>query len=357
MRIAFLSRWNATCGVSLHAELLCRRLSQMGFEVVVFAPKLRSANLDWHHRMINVRDEAWVLRAYEETSELAYPYGGSISSKILEADYDALIVEIYGRLPLNELAKVSDKLGRKAKLIGVLHLAWRRDIPPILKIPWDALAIFDERYRSELLEGHDLSSIKRIEEIPYPCAIIDAERARRPRQAEEKFLFFTYGRQPEIEYADYIRALRSICGDGRAAYYILRSGDRIKIDEAWIIQEMDRPELSRLYEYLRGADLHLIPKSDTRGVVVSSTAYQSLYSGTPIVAPDTRYFETIPGSLDEGPIVKYRLGDSEDLLEKLRILMSDEGRRGIIAENARRYALENSDEKIAKRFLELMEAL
>lgn len=357
MRIAFLTRWNATCGVSFHAELLCRRLSSIGYDVVVFAPKLKSANLDWHHKRIRIRDEKWVLRSYEETSELIYPEGRSVGEEILEEDYDVMIVEVYAGLPISELSKVFDKIRRKAKLIGVIHLAWRRDAPPMLKLRWDALTIFDRRYYDEILKGCDLSVVGKIEEIPYPFAIVDGQGFRRPEEAEGRFLFFSYGRQPEIEYVDYLRAVREVYGGGDAAYYILRSDSRLAVNEPWIIQEVDRPSLSKLYERLRGVDLHLLPKADTRGVVVSSTIAQSLYSGVPTIVPDTRYFETIPGSLDEGPVVKYRLGDLDDLGKKLRILMRDDSRRERISENARSYALRYSEERAAKRFLELINSL
>ena len=352
-----MSRWNATCGASFHAELLCRRLSLMGYEVLVFAPSLESANADWHHRRIRVRDEGWVMRGYEEADELRYPYGGSVSREIIEEDYDVLIVEIYNRLPIAELEKISEKLRRKGRLIGVLHLAWRRDIPPILRIAWDALVIFDQRYYDELLSGQDLSRIGRIEEIPYPFAIVEKVSPRRIEEAEDKFLFFTYGRQPELEYIDYIRGLREICMDGKSIYFVLRSDGKLPINEPWIIQKVDRPSLKRIHEYLRGADLHLIPKSDTRGVVISSTVNQSLYSGTPTIVPDTRYFETIPSYEDGGPLMKYRLGDLEDLGEKIRLLMKDEGVRGDLADRAREYARRMSDEVIARRFLELIGSL
>jgi len=239
----------------------------------------------------------------------------------------------------------------------VIHLAWRRDVPPILKLRWDALTIFDKRYYDELLKGYDLSGVGRIEEIPYPYAVVNGQNFRRPEEAEGRFLFFSYGRQPEIEYVDYLRTTRELCRKGDAAYYILRSDSRLKVNEPWIIQEVDRPSLRKLYERLRGADLHLLPKADTRGVVVSSTIAQSLYSGVPTIVPDVRYFETIPGSLDDGPIVKYRLGDLDDLMEKLRTLMRDESRRERISENAKRYALERSDEIITKRFLELINSI
>jgi len=342
----------------LHAELLCRKLSSMGYDVMVFAPRIKSASKDWHHRKIKVRDERWVKRIYDETTEVAYPIGGSIDSLILEADYDALIIELYGRLPIMEFAKLADRIREKSKLIGVIHVGYRRDIEPILKIKWDALAIFDKRYYDELLRGYDLSSIGRVEEIPYPFAIIENISPLRPSFAEGFTLFFTYGRQPELEYVDYLRALRKLKERYSFKYFVLRSGQKLPIEEPWLCQEIDRPRLSKIYRYLLGADIHLLPKGDTRAVVVSSTIYQCLYSGIPTIVPDTRYFETIP--VDErgvGPVVKYRLGDVEDLLNKIELLMQDEALRKEVSENARKYALENSDEKIAKKFLELIGSL
>jgi len=330
----------------------------MGYDVSVFAPRLKSASKDWHHRKIKVRDEKWVARIYDETIEMKYPFGGSIDYSILEKDYDVLIAELYGRLPIAEFAKIADKIREKSKLIGVIHVGYRRDIEPILKIKWDALVIFDERYYNELLRGHDLSGIGKIEEIPYPFAILEDVSPIRPSFAEEGSLLFTYGRQPELEYVDYVRALRKIREKCPFKYFVLRSGQKLPIDEPWLHQEIDRPRLHKIYGYLLGSDIHLLPKGDTRAVVVSSTIYQSLYAGTPTIVPDTRYYETIP--VDEegvGPVVKYRFGDVEDAVKKIERLMKDESLRKEVSERAKEYALKNSDENIAKKFLELINSL
>ncbi|MCD6341835.1 MAG: glycosyltransferase family 1 protein [Thaumarchaeota archaeon] len=359
MRIAFLSRWNATCGVSLHAELICRKLASMGHEVLVFAPKLKSASKDWHHRKIKVRDEKWVYRVYEETTEIQYPYGGTIdAASFLQADYDVLVVELYGRLPFYEFSKIAEKIKKESKLVGVLHLGYRRDVEPILKTMWDAVVIFDSRYYDDLLKGRDLARLGRIVEISYPYAIMEEVSPKRPELVGDELLFFTYGRQPHLEYIDYIRALRKLGTSYDFKYFVIRSNQKLPVEEPWLIQEVDRPSLSRIYEYLKGADIHLLPKGDTRGVVVSSTAAQCLYSGTPTIVPDTRYFETIP--VDEagmGAVVKYKLGDVDDLVMKIRLLIENEYARRKVSENARRFALKNSDEIAAKMFLDLFESI
>ncbi len=359
MKIAFLSRWNATCGVSLHAELLCRRFSAIGHEVLVFAPRLKSANKDWHHKKIKVRDEKWVLRLYDETTEICYPYGGEIDrERLLGEDYDVLVVELYARLPLRRFEAITGELRKKCKLVGVLHLSYRRDVDPLLRIKWDGFVIFDNRYYNELLKGHDLSSLGKLEEIPYPCAIVENVPAERPEFAKNLTLFFTYGRQPYLEYIDYIQALRKLSKDIDFRYFVVRSDQQLPVKEPWLIQKVDRPSLPKIYGYLGGADIHLLPKGDTRGVVVSSTIAQCLHSGIPTIVPDTRYFETIP--VDErgmGPVVKYRIGDAGDLLEKIKMLVSDDEVRNEVAENAKNYALENSEIVVARKFLEFLNSL
>ena len=358
MKIAFLTRWNATCGVSLHAELLCRKLHSMGYDVQVFAPRLISASRDWHHRKVKVRDEEWVSRIYDETTEIDYPYGGSIDDALYEEDYDYLFVELYSKLPILELVRKAEKLWRKSRLIGVIHVGYRRDIKPILKISWNAIVIFDHRYYDGLLKGFDLTKVERIEEIPYPFAIIRDAASIRPEFAENGELFFTYGRQPVSEYIDYIRALRELRGEFDLTYFVLRSDQNLPVNKTWIVQEVDRPSLTKIYGYLLGADIHLLPKGDSRGVVVSSTVCQCLYSGTPTIVPDTRYFEMMP--VDErgfGPVVKYKPGDLNDLMEKIRLLIRDESLREMVSTRAREHALKHSDEAVAKKVLNLINSL
>ena len=63
MKVGILSRWNATCGVSLHAELIAWEFIKMGIDVRVFTPYIQTANRWWHHRIIK-EDEPFVTRCY-----------------------------------------------------------------------------------------------------------------------------------------------------------------------------------------------------------------------------------------------------------------------------------------------------
>ena len=353
-----MSRWNATCGVSLHAEIIGRKFKELGHDVIVYAPTLESANVNWHHRHIDVVDEPWVRRVFEETDEYLYPAGGSIrSEEILEDDYDVFIVESVNRFPVNEFKKIASKIREKAPLILVMHLGYIRDTDPLMEIDWDKIVVFDSRYIKEIFSVYGRGVEERIVEIPYPCPIIDAEPIR-PKSLEGEFIFFTFGRQPLIEYLDYVRALRRLSERYDFKYLIIRSDHELPFRDEWIVQECGRPEIEMVHRYLRGSDIHLLPKGHTRGVVVSSTLAQTIYSGTPTVVPDTRHFELIPVDEDGfGPVVKYRIGDTRDLERKLMTLIEDDDLRKRISEDAREYAKKYSDDFVAGEFLKLIRSL
>lgn len=65
-RVAIVSRWNATCGVNLHAELVARFLKRSGVDVRVYALIIKTAMRDWHHILLG-RNEDYVTRCYDET--------------------------------------------------------------------------------------------------------------------------------------------------------------------------------------------------------------------------------------------------------------------------------------------------
>lgn len=359
MKIAIMSRWNATCGVSLHAELLGRKFREMNYEVKVFAPTLESANNDWHHRLVDVEDESWVYRIYSETNEFYYPDGGWIDYDILlNEDYDILLVEGYQRLPVKHLKKIIKQLKRKAKLVLVVHTGYIRDLLPYMKIPWDAITVFDTRYINELIKIIDPRVVEKTIVIPYPHAIIDDVKPFYPEFGRNKIVFITYGRQPVAEYLDYLKVLQRLNMEYDIVYWIIRSDNALPFKEPWIVQWVESPSIRTIYSYVMGSYIHLLPKSDSKAVVVSSTVAQILYSGTPTVVPNTRYFETIQVSKNGfGPVVKYDLGNTVDLYRKLKILIENKNVYKMVSQKAREYALRYSDRFVAKTYIDLFRKL
>ena len=349
-----MSRWGAACGISLHAELLADGLMRLGYEVEVYAPTLESANRDWHHVVIE-GDAPWVKRVYGEVDELEYPGGGFFEAP--PADADVVIVEGYSRLPWLALRPwLADAKRRGAAAILVVHHMLPRDLEPLLEDIdlWDYITVFDDRFAA-LVERVEPRASEKTRIIPYPHLVLEAEAVDRPDVGDAAVLF-SFGRQPPNEYIDYLRAVKRLVEKGRRVVYrVVRSADGLEYSAPWLIVERRRLDAQSLYAALRGSDIHLIPKWEHPGVVISSTLAQTLYSGVPTIVPDTRYFERVPDALTDprGVVVKYPLGDVKSLVWRLELLLEDESLRERVSGNAVRYALERSPEKVAAQYARL----
>ncbi len=351
LRIGIVGRWGAACGISLHVELLTHALRAKGHEVTVYAPTLETARRDWHHVVIE-EDPAFVKRVYGEVDEVEYPEGGFFNPPPGFHDNDVLVVEGYQRLPWNALEPhLREAKRRGAKLGIVIHYSLPRDAEPVVEDEglWDAILVFDERFTRML---KSLNPRVETVEAPYPHMTLEVEGVDRPGYAEGKTLLFSFGRQPAHEYIDYLRGAKRLVARGyQLVYRVVRSLGGLGYRAPWLIVEEKKPSHEEVYRMLRGADIHLIPKWDSPGVVVSSTLAQVLYAGVATVVPDTRYFETIPDVREGGPLVKYRLGDVRSLVERLEELLRDEGLRREAGLRARRYAWERRAEVVAEKIL------
>ncbi|WP_167827773.1 glycosyltransferase family 4 protein [Pyrolobus fumarii] len=352
-RIGIVTRWGAACGISLHGELIARALLSMGHEVRVYAPTLETAGRDWHHVLIE-GDPPWVQRVYGEVDEVEYPEGGYFRRPSDWDENDVIIVEGYHRLPWRALEPhVREVKRRGTATILVVHYAFPRDLEPVLEDPslWDVVAVFDERFVGmvERVAGKRA----RVEIVPYPYMVLEVDYADRPSYAEGKVLLFSFGRQPPHEYVDYLRGIaRLVKRKYPLVYRVVRSLGTIGYQADWLVVEHRKLSVKELYSALKGADIHLIPKWDHPGIVVSSTLAQVLYAGVATIVPDTRYFETIPDGLEEsGPVIKYRLGDVTDLVSRLELLIKDEGLRRELGRRAKRYAWERRAEVVAEKLL------
>ncbi len=340
MRIAVVSRWNATCGVSMHAELIVPEFIRLGHEVKVFAPYVESANLWWHHRIIRNSEEDFVVRCYHELKPGSYEGGSFEEEKLLSYDPDFVIVESYTSIPYADIERLMRKLD--CVKIAVIHEGRRRDIRYSNLRCFDTLVVFDERFIREVVG--EFSDITRV--IPYPCH--PAVRSSR-KFAEDVLTFLSFGRQPEEEYEPYFKALDRFEEKYDFVYRVIRSDGLLNFSRRWLKQERRRLTNEDVYTFLHSGDIHLIPKANIDAVVVSSTAFQCLGALIPTVAPATRHFELLDC------VVKFN--DVDDLVAKLERLIEDEDFRREIVKRAEKYVEENRCDKIAKKFIELYEEL
>jgi glycosyltransferase involved in cell wall biosynthesis len=351
MKILIVSRWNATCGISMHAELLGRELAKK-HEIKVLAPYLETAN-DWYHVKIENPDEDYVIRGYEQPKER---WGeGKIHPLIYEENFDVIIFEGGSHLlPVKTLLKIFPKI--KAKKIYVCHdadLRWFSE--DFFQLDFDAVIAFDWRYQEMLLKKYPK---EKVYIIPYPCLPIfkgDKNQFRKELNIEkDKIILFTFGRQPLNEYEDYFWLVEQLKEKYNIKYLIIRSAKEEKEEFPQIeVLEIRRGALPNevILKYLVASDIHLIPKrKDQKDIVVSSTVCQTMGTLTPIVFPDTRYVELL-----DKEVVKYK--DREDLKEKVIRLIEDKDYRKAIITAAEKYVKENSQEVVAEKFIELFKSL
>ena len=350
MKIGFLSRWNATCGVSLHAEMIGRELLGRGYEILVFAPYLESANRWWHHKLVR-EDETFVVRCYEEIS----PEGGEGRldiDKVLERDFDFLIVESYEKLPYRDVERLVGILREKGvPSIAVIHEGDYQDIRYNDMNVFEKVCVFDERYVREVIKGRVKE--EKIEIIPYPCYPV---REGNRKFAEDGLVrFFSFGRQPKEEYCPYLETLKVLKKYVSPIHYkVVRAMEPLRFWEEWFEQEERVLDYEDILKELHNSDFHLLPKGNTNRTVVSSTLYQVLGSLTLTVVPDNRFFETLPHG-EESPVIFYR--DLEELVKNLRNVIKNEELRERIRENARRFVEENEVGRITNRFEKLINSI
>lgn len=341
-RVGIISRWNATCGVSMHAELIGNEIRSMGYDLTIFAPYIVSANKWWHHKIIR-GDESFVVRCYTEDDPNGQLLGKIDEEKILQNKPDALIVESYEVLPHSQVEKLVKKLD--IPTIAVIHEGARKDIRYTDLRIFDKIVVFDRRYVDEMLTDVE----DKVEVIHYPChPVVENNR----KFAEDQLTFFSFGRQPAKEYNDYLAVLERLTDRYDFVYKVIRSDGALPVTKPWLKQEQKRLENSELYTELTNSDIHLLPKGRTERVVVSSTLCQCLGSLTPTVVPATRHFERLGTDV---PVVAYN--DLEDLEEKIITLIEDADYRARIRDYARKYVEKYNSKKIANEFIKLLKSV
>ncbi len=345
MKIAMMSRWNATCGISAHAELVGREWVKK-HALTVFAPTLESAT-DWHHNPIEREDEEFVIRGYEQPEAIGKT--GWIDERLWKEDYDVLVLQGLELLPIPTLLDIFPKM--EAKKVLVWHEGRLPVYEDFYKLNFDAIVCFDTRYKNALRRKYP---DEKIHIIPFPCRpVVKVEGDKKGARDElaipgDKTVLFSFGKQPLFEYEDYLWLANELKKKYDLKYLILRSYGEIPPKSDFLDVRRCRPEYEEICKYLHTSDIFLLPKRETESIVVSSTVCQCLGALTPIVAPDVRHVEQM-----DKEIVKYK--NRGDLKDKVIRLIEEEEFKKEVLKHAEQYVRKNSAGKIAENFISLFE--
>lgn len=345
MKIAMMSRWNATCGISAHAELVGREWVEK-HDLTVFAPTLESAT-DWHHKPIEKEDEEFVIRGYEQPETIGE--SGWIDERLWKEDYDVLVIQDLKLMPVPNLVQIFPKISAKKVLIW--HEGNLSICEGFYKLNFDAIVCFDTRYKNALNGKYPE---EKFHIIPFPCHPVVKVRGDKKRVMDElgipgeKIILFSFGRQPLFEYEDYVWLANELKKKYDLKYLVVRSNEDTLPKKDFLEVRRYRPDEEKIYEYLHASDIFLLPKGRTKNIVVSSTVFQCLGALTPVVSPAARHVE-----LMDKEIVKYK--NREELKEKVIRLIEEEDLKEEVLRHAEQYVKENSVEKIAKKFIRMFE--
>jgi glycosyltransferase involved in cell wall biosynthesis len=344
-----MSAWNTDSGASIHAELIGREWVKAGHQLSVFSFYEYSI----HGTALTDKDEDYVIRCFTTSTHSQVKLD---PVPFLREDYEIFVVEDLGMLPQDPLGKIFHWIKRKAKTVTVIHDGRLSDNPSFYQFDWDAIVGFDERYIKFLKEVYPAELLH---QIPYPChplKIGDKEAARRILNlpSEKKILFmFGPAARTGVETIPWILEY----GSSYSPLILIVSRDKEAIAKAReyssIVDVEVREEtltLPQLYEYLHASDALIINKPSMPQVTISSTVFQCLGSGCPIIARSSNFIETL-----RNEVLKFR--DRKEFGDCLiEVLEQRENYRSTV-ENAKKYVLENSAEIIANRFIDLFKKL
>lgn len=340
MKIGMMTAWNQDSGVSVHAELIGREWVKMGYRLRVFS----FFPYDFHGTALVGRDEDYVIRCFT-TSTSKNPYLDP--RPFLESDFDVFVTQDLGMLPKDELGKIFHHIQRKAVTVTIIHDSHPSPDPSFYQFVWDGIVYFDSRYREFLRRYFPEEDLYM---IPFPCSPLrlgDKLSAREKLDLPlDKKIIFIFGHRLK-EYLPVLPVIEDFTSHSDSMLLVVSERDLevIRNMKNTIIRT-ESPPIERLYDYLHASDVLIIHRRPVKGALVSSTAYQCLGSGCPILASDTSYFETL-----RDVVITY--SNLQEFREGLFDILNNGERLQKVRSALKEFINKNSAEIIAKQYIKL----
>jgi hypothetical protein len=276
---------------------------------------------------------------------------------LLEEDYEVFVVQNLELMPMPELYRIFPAIKKKAKTVLVIHEGKAPSDPHFYDFEWDAVVCFDERYVGYLSKTY---SRKKIHVIPYVCHPVkhgDKFEARFKLDFPlNKKIILNYGLNVYLN-AHLLPTIERLAQRYPLTFLVITHvDDRIRLFEElsrkYKFVELRRGVLSteRLYTYLHASDALIFAKPTAEAIVVSSTVFECLGAGCPILAYDSNFVETLSNE-----VLKYE--NFEKLEERLVDVFEERGNVKEHLKAAEAYLKENSSYAVGQKFIALFESL
>ncbi|MFB3887709.1 MAG: hypothetical protein ACE144_21015 [Thermodesulfobacteriota bacterium] len=338
MHIAMMTAWNTDSGVAVHAEPIGRAWREMGHDVTIFS----HVQNDYHGEGFTGKDEDYVVRCMgTQRTNFLDP------RPILKANFDVIVVQDLRMLPVENLARIFPLVRNRARTVHVVHENRLPEEPWFYQFNWDGVVYFDER-QDFLKEVYPMAKL-----IPFPCFAVrrgdqNAARKKLNLPLDKKIIYILCHRG----YEPYLRDLPEELKKEAVLLFVVPPNyqmvERGRIPLWMVIREEKVLSRERFDDYLFASDAVILHKYQSKYLgVVSSTAFQALGAGCPILVPGVSdYFKPL-----ENEVLSYHdIRDLEELLVDL--FLKDSEKRKSVIDMADGFCSVNSPQIIAKRFID-----
>jgi glycosyltransferase involved in cell wall biosynthesis len=351
MKIGLMGGWNTDSGASFHAELLGRAWVNAGHKLTVFT----FYDYAFHGTHIVGKDEDYVKRCFTVSG---YTPNKLNPIPFLAADYDIFVVEDLGMLPKDLLGKIFHRIKKKAKTVNIIHDGKLSDDPAFYQFSWDGLVCFDDRYKNFLINAYDKEPIYT---IPYPCHPLKKGNKKESRKKlglpQEKKILFAFGPAANTTF-ELIPAIAPLSKEYPLLFLVVTKDQRglekfHEVKEKRVLDielREDAPDIEELYQYLHASDALLFNKPSAPHVVVSSTIFQCLGSGCPIIAKESNFVQTLQNEL-------LKFSNEKELQKKVRTVFDQNQEYKETLKAAEEYVNKNSVNVIADKYIDLFNRL
>jgi len=358
--IAVMGSWNTDGGVSRHTRPIVEYLRSLGYRIKVFTHYKESP----HGMPLNVKDEDFVTRCYTTEGKQVHGLKSFDPKPLLhtieQEGYNVFLAEDLGMLPMKGLLEVFPQIKKKARTILLNHDSIPKpDDNLFWEFDWDAVINFLIQQNEFMVKHYPAEKVYLTSFPSYPVLHIDREEACKGLNLPaDKKIILTFG---EYDFVSPFNSLYRLREEDPSVYLVaLVCTEDMKdtlenslkeqgFDKGYDEIRIENSPWQRRAEYVSASQLVILDKGKVtigKGAIISSTAFQIIGWGTPILASDNFWFRLFGDAI-------LRYTSDEELIEQAKLLLNDSHTRGEVLSHALAFAYAHSSERVSTQILHI----
>jgi len=268
-------------------------------------------------------------------------------------------------LPMQQLLEIFPKIKEKAKTVLINHDNVPKPRNSIFwKFEWDAIVNFLPEQVEFMKDHYPEEKIYLVEFPAYPKVTVkeDKDDLRiKLKLPKDKKIIILFGEYNFIDPFDVLKEYRKKYRDTFLVALVYTEKDKeeinrilkVKFNESYDEIRVEISSWKKRAEYVMASDLVILDKGKAKsgkGAVLSSTAFQIIGWGTPILARSNEYFRIFNGNLET-----YK--DEEEMFTKIETLLNNDVKRSEVLKKQEEFWLSHHPEKVSLKLLRIFEKI